>query len=167
MINKRLQLTLFLDERSSQVIEKIREEFNPQQYALIKAHVTPCREDELEELDFVLEILKRNRFPGISVDFGLAERFADGRGVLIRGVGDNSAFQELRKNLLQKFTDTPRKHEPHITLMHPRNSTCNDNIFEQIAHIELPTILSFNKISLIEQENGDAWRVLKEFDLQS
>jgi hypothetical protein len=55
---KRIQLTLFAEENKSGVIEKIREAFNPQQYELIKAHVTLCREDELEQLDKVLANLE-------------------------------------------------------------------------------------------------------------
>jgi len=49
--------------------------------------------------------------------------------------------------------------------MHPRNSSCTDSIFEKIAASYLPKKLMFNKISLIEQENDTAWKVLKEFSL--
>ncbi|MBL0007415.1 MAG: hypothetical protein IPP25_09600 [Saprospiraceae bacterium] len=51
---RRIQLTLFIDEKQSAAIERIRQKFNPQQYGLIKAHVTLCREDEIESFDNVL-----------------------------------------------------------------------------------------------------------------
>jgi 2'-5' RNA ligase len=54
---------------------------------------------------------------------------------------------------------------PHITLMHPRNSTCTNTIFEGINKINLPTQLKFNKISLIEQHNDESWNILQEFQL--
>jgi hypothetical protein len=47
MSKKRIQLTLFVGEPESVAIEHIRKMFNPLQYALIKAHVTLCRADEL------------------------------------------------------------------------------------------------------------------------
>ena len=52
-----------------------------------------------------------------------------------------------------------------ITLMHPRNSTCNDEIFEEIKNIPFPTKLTFKRISLIEQEINKEWKIIKEFDL--
>jgi len=54
---------------------------------------------------------------------------------------------------------------PHITIMHPRNSICNDEIFEQIKKQEFPTELEFKKISLIEQRSGEKWNVTKEFNI--
>lgn len=59
MNTKRIQLTLFIDEDESAPIEKIRKEFNPGQYALIKSHVILCREDELEQIENVLLNLER------------------------------------------------------------------------------------------------------------
>jgi hypothetical protein len=53
----------------------------------------------------------------------------------------------------------------HITLIHPRNSTCTDAIFEQIKELKFPTVLEFGKISLIEQRNGGKWNVLQEFNI--
>lgn len=61
--------------------------------------------------------------------------------------------------------DKPRRQEPHITLMHPRNSNCTDKIFEIIENVNLPTQLNFKTISLIEQINGRQWTVLKIFYL--
>ena len=167
MIKKRIQLTLFVDEHDSHNIEKIRKEFNPKQYSLIQSHVTLCREDELAQIDTVLQTLVGLNHPKITIDFGPAARFLNGTGVLIPSVGDNRQFHELRRSILQGATEALRKHEPHITLMHPRNSYCSDEIFEHIVSMEIPCKLTFNKICLIEQEDETAWKVVKEFALRS
>lgn len=65
MNKRRRQLTLFVDEKQSVTIESIRQKFNPQQYRLIKAHVTLCREDEIESIDTVLYNLTNQVLPKI------------------------------------------------------------------------------------------------------
>lgn len=78
----------------------------------------------------------------------------------------NTFFRELRKAVLQGIIDEPRDHEPHITLMHPRNSECTDEAFEEITRTSLPGKILFNKISLIEQVDGGQWTVIKEIKLR-
>jgi hypothetical protein len=176
ILQKRIQLTLFIANIVEVVphldnvlvnIETIRQKFNTIQYELIKAHITLCREDELEDIETVIFNLKNLDQPNITVEFGKPIRFSDGKGVMIPALGENSSFQNLRKVILQNSIENPRKHEPHITLMHPRNATCTDVIFEQIKKKELPSSLTFCKVSLIEQINGGQWTVLSEFDLIS
>jgi 2'-5' RNA ligase len=167
MNKKRIQLTLFVDENESEVIETIRREFNPEQYKLIKSHLTLCREDELEQIEVVLQTLSRLDHHSITIDFGSVERFSDGKGVLIPARGNNEQFRKLREEVLQDVTKNPAKHEPHITLMHPRNATCSDSLFEQLGKFKIPTKLEFRKISLIEQEDGSVWRVRNEFELKN
>ena len=166
MINKRTQLTLFTDEQEAEAIENIRSKFNPAQYALIKSHVTLCREDELGSVETIMQTLARLNHPFISIDFAPAARFADGKGVLIPSLGDNLPFHQLRTEVLQDINSHSRKYEPHITLIHPRNGTCTDAIFEQIKMISLPVKLVFKKIALIEQEAENKWNILQEFDLR-
>ncbi len=165
MTPKRLQLTLFIPESESRAIEKIRQTFNPAQYALIKSHVTLCREDELESLDLIRENLAQLNNNPIEIKFGPVIRFSDQKGVMIPAIGSNEAFQELRRQILKGTIETPRIQEPHITLMHPRNATCTDAIFEQIQQIPLPQSIRFMTISLIEQEIGMPWKVLKTYEL--
>ncbi|MCC6414034.1 MAG: 2'-5' RNA ligase family protein [Saprospiraceae bacterium] len=159
----RLQLTLFADEIVSENIEFIRRTFNPEQHALIGAHVTLCREDELEPLEKVMANLEALEFAPITIHFGKPVRFSDEKGVLLPAIGNNTPFFILRELVLNGVVETPRKHEPHLTLIHPRNATCTDAIFEKIQKIDLPESLTFTKISLIEQEMGEKWQVLKEF----
>ena len=163
---KRLQLTLFIEENEAQSIEIIRRKFNPLQYDLIKAHVTLCREDELENIDAIMLNLEKLNKAHVNIDFGDVVRFSEGNGVLIPALDDNESFQKLRAAILEGIIEQPRKHAPHITLMHPRNSTCTDSIFEQIIKVELPKKLTFKKISVIEQELGKEWQILSVFELK-
>ena len=166
-INIRRQLTLFLDQADAGTIEHIRNQFNPRQSELIKSHVTLCREKEIGNIERVLGNLIRLEEIEISIQFGPVIRFDEGKGVLIPGQGNNLRFQQLRARILQGVIDRPEKHAPHITLMHPRNSCCTDDIFHQIAKMTLPQRLIFQKISLIQQEENSPWEIIREFDLIS
>lgn len=163
---KRTQLTLFIDGRTAGPIEQVRRAYNPVQYALIPAHVTLCREDELESLEQVLHNLGHLEAGRLAIDLGAVVRFSEGKGVMIPAEGDNEPFQQLRKKILQGIVENPRRHEPHITLMHPRNADCSDEIFAQIEKLEFSRRIEFGKISLIEQVAGGKWYVLKEFELE-
>ncbi len=165
MNKRRLQLTLFVDEKHSVAIESIRQKFNPQQYGLIKAHVTLCREDEIEPIEAVLYNLTQQALPKISISFGKAIRFSDDNGVLLPANDNLHSFRTLRSQVLHGIIEAPRNHEPHITLMHPRNSTCTEVIYQQIVKITLPSLITFEKISLIEQIGQEPWKIIQEFDL--
>ena len=154
-----------MQETEAAIIDAVRREFNPEQYHVIKSHVTLCRENELEQIEKVMETLSELNHSCITIQFGEAIRFSDGKGVLLPATGDNETFHQLRKIALQPINEKPVKHQPHITLMHPRNSTCTDQLFEQIKKYQLLSHLSFTKISLIEQEYESKWHVLKEFYL--
>lgn len=164
MEENRKQLTLFIEEPSGS-IEKIRTEFNPEQSALISTHVTLCREDEIEHLADVIKRIKSIQLPNpVRVEFQEVKRFSNGKGVLIPAADLNIEFIELRKSVLGQ-EELKKEQLPHITLMHPRNSTCTNEIFKQITERTFPTKLEFSKISLIEQKNGGKWKVLQEFDI--
>ena len=167
MPQKRIQLSLFIDASASASIEIIRATFNPEQYALIPAHVTLCREDELESIDKVLKNLQCLTQDSVKIDFGPVVQFSEGKGVLIPAIGPNDSFHELRANILHRIIKKPRIPEPHITLIHPRNATCTDEIFTEIAGYDLPNTIIFKKISLIEQEIGMKWYILEEFHLKT
>ena len=164
-VHIRRQLTLFVDQKDAEIIEKVRKEFNPVQFELIKSHVTLCREDEIENLEQVISNLLSLDHEEIVIEFGKATRFDNGKGLFLPAITDTTSFQKLRKQVLNGLASTPRKLEPHITLMHPRNSTCTENIFEQVKKVSFLTKLKFKKISLIEQENGGKWNILQVFEL--
>lgn len=160
----RRQLTLFIQGDHLGMIEEIRREFNAVQYGLISAHVTLCREDETSSMDRVLENIERMAFDQpLIIKFGAVERFENGKGVWLPASTDNQQFQEWRKQVLKGVVDPPAQHSPHVTLMHPRNSTCTDDTFYKIKQYPLPTELWFNEISLIEQRNGGRWTILDKF----
>jgi 2'-5' RNA ligase superfamily len=166
-MSHRLQLTLFVPPQQAISIEAIRQTVNPVQYALIKSHVTLCREDELEPLNAVLRNLQQLKHPPITIGFGPAIRFAEGKGVLLPAIDGREKFMQLRRLVLQGVTDIPRVHEAHLTLLHPRNATCTDAIFAQVQQAPLPMQIQFDTISLIEQVDGGAWTVLEQFNLGS
>ena len=159
----RRQLTLFVSKDDAATIEAIRRKYNLKQRELIDCHVTLCREDEIENIDGVLHNLANLTKRSLLIYFGRVTRFNDGKGVLIPATNENEAFHELRKQVLKGVNDNPKRHEPHITLMHPRNSTCTDKIFEEIEQVNLPSQLIFKSISLIEQVDGGQWKTLKTF----
>jgi 2'-5' RNA ligase len=161
----RRQLTLFLSENNEN-IEKIRATFNPIQFNLIAAHITLCREDEIDQLDKIIENIKSiSCGKPIHIEFDPVKRFENGKGVLIPGKIRNPDFHNLRKAILKDLIESPREHQPHITLMHPRNSTCTDEVFNKIKEYPLPDVLTFEQISLIEQRNGEKWQVIETYSL--
>ncbi len=161
-IKNRIQLTLFVREIENLEIEKTRKTFNIEQYKLIKSHITICREEELIQLDKIKLNLEKLDFSSFCLSFGKPIRFSNGKGVLIPAIADYMEFKELRSQILSGIFEKPRNQEPHITLMHPRNSTCTDEIFEIIQNTNFPTVLKFDKISLIEQTNGEKWKISKQ-----
>lgn len=164
--NIRRQLTLFVKKQDAAVIERIRSRFNPVQQELIDCHVTLCREDEITDNERVLSNLRTNKLNAITIQFGPATRFENGKGVLLPVDGDYYAFQQLRLNILEGTTSSIRRHEPHITLMHPQNATCTDEVFEIIQQTIFPQVFRFTEVSLIEQINGGVWKIIQTFSLK-
>ena len=163
--NTRRQLTLFVEPNDAENIEKVRQEFNPGQFELIKAHVTLCREDEIENLEKVISNIISLTQMYITIEFKKIERFDHGKGLFLPAKSGNDEFNNLRRQVLKGVIDFPRQQEPHITLMHPKNSTCTDTIFKQVETIHLPTKLNFKKISIIEQKDDGQWKILQEFNM--
>ncbi|TDX02167.1 2'-5' RNA ligase family protein [Dinghuibacter silviterrae] len=164
--NIRRQLTLFVEENDAIRIESVREKFNPVQCTLIQSHVTLCREDELVNLEKIVENLRKLDAQPVTIKFAGVARFDNGKGVFLPGATANNEFHQLRKKILQGATDLIRQIVPHITLMHPRNSCCTDDIFEVIRTMDLPTCLTFNEVSLIEQIGAGRWQTKMTYPLQ-
>lgn len=166
MVETRRQLTLFLNEQESDAIESIRQRFNPVQYQLINSHITLCREDEITDWAAVQQNLETLPVAAFTLATSPAERFSAGKGVYIPIKDETQQFQRLREVVLHQVMAMPRAHEPHITLMHPRNSTCTDAIFAALQAMPIPSTLSITHISVIEQEIGKAWQTLADYPLQ-
>lgn len=164
MINRK-QLTLFVPKPQATALEALRARYNPLQKALIDSHVTLCREDELQELETLLQRLRELTLPTLSISFGPVARFENGEGVWLPASGNLELYYELRARILGEEAASRKRPLPHITLMHPRNSTCSDAIFEHFKQAELPGAIVFSAITLIEQVNGGPWSILEEFPL--
>ncbi|AXG68110.1 2'-5' RNA ligase superfamily protein [Kordia sp. SMS9] len=161
----RKQLTLFVNTFEAIPIENIRAEFNPKQYGLIPAHVTLCREDEIEPIATTIKRLQTVFIEKpLRIEFEKVQRFANGKGVFMPCSENYSEFIALRKAVLGQ-SELKKAQIPHITLMHPRNATCTDATFAAIQNRQLPRLLTFTKISLIAQKNGGKWHVLNEFEI--
>ena len=160
----RIQLTLFVEDPSG-VIEGLRAAHNPVQHSLIAAHVTLCREDELGTAEAVVAHLRDAELGGpLTLRFGAAARFSEGKGVWLPPDGPQPAFDALRKAALGA-TSTPRPFDAHLTLLHPRNATCTDAIFAEMQAAALPRQVVFDRVCLIGQQADGVWRVLWSRDL--
>ncbi len=163
--NTRRQLTLFVQEYKD-TFEEIRRKFNPLQYALIPAHVTLCREDEISLREQVIHKIKSfTKGNHLKIKFGKIERFDGNKGLWLPGSTENSDFYEIRSKLLDGLVDNIRRPKPHITLMHPANSTCTDEIFEQINRYQFPTEITFKEISHIEQIKNGKWKTIGQYEI--
>ncbi|MEP7267907.1 MAG: 2'-5' RNA ligase family protein [Saprospiraceae bacterium] len=161
----RTQLTLFVNKNDSSEIEKVRQKYNPIQYGLIDSHVTLCRENEIENLPQVIRNLLNLNIANISIEFWQVRRFHFDQGVLLPSLGQNHDFQMLRTLVLKNIIDNPSSMEAHITLMHPRNSECNEEIFREIRKNTFPESILFQTIALIQQENGGVWKSVESFQI--
>lgn len=137
-------------------IESLRRAFNPVQARLIPAHVTLCREDEVDDWEAVLKRVAAMGPIAVTLHFGRPVR--DENLVLLPVVGSTDSFDRLRFELLATAGSAPRKHSPHITLIHPRNGVCSDAIFKDITTRTAPFTATFREISLIEQRDGGVWK---------
>lgn len=149
----RRQASLYLPEQFQ--LEALRFRHNPLQAQLIPAHVTLCREDEV--VDWVaFESRLESLCPfEITLEFGAPVRERDFVYLPVRsGLED---FHEFRCTLL---TTTARRHNPHVTIIHPRNGTCTDQIFAEISATISPFQTTFREVMLIEQEDGGVWKIM-------
>ncbi|MEM0925647.1 MAG: 2'-5' RNA ligase family protein [Planctomycetota bacterium] len=149
----RHQASLYLSDAGA--IETLRQRFNPRQAELIPAHVTLCREDEVGDWD-LLRARASDLCPfELRLEFGAAIRDRD--LVYLPVVSGEAEFRELRADLLGT---RPRDHDPHITLIHPRNGRCTDRDFREISRLAEPFGHVFRSIRVIEQRDGGKWRTL-------
>jgi 2'-5' RNA ligase len=160
----RRQLALFVPSAAAVALEAIRRRVDPVQHRLIPAHVTLCRDEELADrpIDELCAELAMIRQPPLTLEFGPAET-STGHGVLLPCIAGELAYHELRVALLQ--SDEIRPYHPHITLAHPRNPHALENVAS--AYDSLPRLLTirFERVSLIEQVDGQPWAVMHECNL--
>ncbi len=145
-------------------LESVRRALDPLQAILIPAHVTLCREDEIDQLS-ISEIERRlasSTVQPITLSFGRPLTF-EGHGVLLPCVAGEPAFHELRTHVLG--TTAISRRAPHITLAHPRNPSSPRSSLARAMELPDNRSFTFATIALIEQTGVAPWRVLQQFSL--
>jgi len=159
---KRSQLTMFVPEVFAAPIEAIRRVVDPVQHSLIPAHVTLCREDELETFEGWRERLTAMTAESIrlTLRFGRAVSFS-GHGIMLPCIEGIEKFRNLRQAILG--SDTIRDAQPHMTLAHPRNPKALGNAIEIGSELPSEFEITFDTIRLIEQVDAKPWNVIETF----
>lgn len=159
---KRSQLTLFVPEGTNVSIESVRRVVDPVQHRLIPAHVTLCREDELDSFPGWRDRLgsaEPRPFP-LTLRFGPAVAF-DGHGIMLPCIEGIEKFRNLRRSILG--SDVIRDAQPHLTLAHPRNPKSPGNAIEAAYELPMSFEITFDTIRLIEQIDSQPWKVIETF----
>ena len=115
---KRRQLTLFLPPNQLATVDPIRQMLDPVQHSIVSAHVTLCRDDELDSWQVIRQRLASLGEISLTMQFGEPQVLSDGC-VLLRPTHGAENFQHLRQSVLGLSASV---HGAHITLLHPRNS---------------------------------------------
>ncbi len=151
----RRQASIFLPDRFQ--IDSLRLRHNPIQARLIPAHVTLCREDEVVDWDAVRSRLE-SLFPfEIVLEFDVPVR--ENNFVFLPVRGGSNEFHALRCAILAKDA---RQHVPHVTIIHPRNGICTDQIFEEITATVSSFQHTFREVMLIEQAGDGNWETIAQ-----
>ena len=155
----RRQLTLLLPAAQQAIVEPIRQRLDPRQHAIIPAHVTLCRDEELPSLDVLGQRLAVLGAFAFTMQFGGPQRLADGC-VLLRPTLGMEHYQHLRQSILGA---SAKAHGAHITLLHPRNAADAIYNLTEIAPVLAGLTATFRTIAFIEQCGSGPWRVRQEY----
>lgn len=157
--HSRQQLTLFVPEPWGSQLDALRQTLDPVQASLIAAHVTLCREDELEGMDLDAIFKRISAWPSgaLQLAFGAPRRF-DGHGVLLPCEHGMHAFQYLRTQLLQD--PCARLHGAHLTLAHPRNPRNAGNTDTALRACAQRWVVAFPSVALIATQDSEPWRIV-------
>lgn len=149
----RRQASLFLADQFQ--LESLRLRYNPVQARLIPAHVTFCREDEVADWDALRASLESLCPFEIVLRFG--EPVREDNFVFLPVIEGHDQFHEFRCAILG---NDARRHVPHVTMIHPRNGTCTDQIFTDITDTVSSFQYTFREVVLIEQEGHGVWKTI-------
>lgn len=155
----RRQLSLYVPGEAAAAIEAVRRVVDPVQHALIPAHVTLCRDDEVDSVSL---LALAGTLAPVTLVFGRALAF-DGHGVLLPCIAGEDAFAQLRGRILSAARRLP----PHITLAHPRNPRVSGNTLKRALTLPAEITIVFTEVCLIEQALGEPWRVIDRYALGS
>jgi hypothetical protein len=155
----RRQLTLFLPPEQRAVVEPFRQRLDPRQHALIPAHVTLCRDDELADWPTLERRLSDLGAFSLTLRFG-APQVLPGGCILLRPTHGAEQYQELRRFLLGSSAPI---HGAHVTLLHPRHATGATPDLTEIATALAGLTATIRTIALIEQHDSNPWQLLREY----
>jgi len=160
----RTQLTLFVPSPEREQLEALRHQLDPVQAALIAAHVTLCREDEIAALaaDTLPDRVRRWPHGPLMLAFGAPQRF-QGHGALLPGAQGLQAFQQLRQWLLADAA--ARVHHAHLTLAHPRNPRAPGNTDAALDAAPPALRLRLSQVALVQQAGAQPWRLPQQAPL--
>lgn len=154
-LHTRRQLSLFVPEPQRARVERIRQRLDPVQSALIPAHVTLCREDEMADVRDLIPRLARLPPFRISMGFGAPEQIPEG-GVLLRPSSGAETFHALRQAVLGA---SARPYGAHLTLLHPRNAVGAAYDLAAITRELADLVITFEVLFLITQQGRNPWQV--------
>ncbi len=158
-MTRRTQWTLFVPSPHRERLDAIRAQLDPVQHALIGAHVTLCREDEIEgiDVDVLRALLCTFAATELRLWFGDPVRFG-GHGVLLPCVEGHEQFHRLRQHVLGDAS--ARRQEAHVTLAHPRNPHAEGNRDDVVAGLRCARVIHFAHVARIEQDGSAPWQTL-------
>jgi hypothetical protein len=161
----RIQLSLYVPSASAARIEEARRLLDPIQASLIPAHVTLCRDDELNDFEVARlgSIIEASGAGPITLKFGRPEVF-QGHGVLLPCIEGQEEFHDLRCRLLG--SSTVRRHAPHITIAHPRNPRSPQNEPANLETLPSGLVIGFAEVWHIVQEGTMPWQVIARHPLR-
>jgi 2'-5' RNA ligase len=162
---RRFQLSLFVPPPLAQTLEELRGRLDPVQFHLIPAHVTLCREDELDDTILARLMSGPRAFETgpVTLGFGLPESFHV-HGILLPCTAGEEGYHSLRQWILgDRAVNRP---QPHITLAHPRNPKTPANTGpSSVVGLSSEIRITFTSVSLIRQDGSAPWRVVESFAL--
>lgn len=160
----RVQLSLYVPTSSAEILEATRRLLDPIQCSLIPAHVTLCREEDLQDLNLanLVSIIASSGAGPMSLKFGSPQVFQE-HGVLLPCIEGEEEFQELRCRLLG--SRSVRRQAPHITLAHPRNSCSPHNKPSNLGAVPSGLVITFSEVRYIMQEAAMPWQVIATYPL--
>ncbi len=148
------QLSLFIEGPGGDCMNTLRRQLDPIQASLIPAHVTLCREDELDGLTPEVIATRLAGAAPVSLCFGVPERFG-GHGILLPCIAGQVEFDALRRRALAQ--PTVRQQSAHVTLAHPRNPRSAGN---HLPAMDTRLIAAFAAVRWIRQVGTSPWQTL-------
>ena len=158
-LETRRQLSLFIPEPWGSVVDSVRAQADPVQHALIPAHATLVRDEDVDDWSVVR--VRLNLLGPIRMELSVGEvQGCDYDGAYLPLEGPTHEYDRLRQVLLFDQPGCSRTQAPHITLMHPRNRANFGMQFANLKAVKFPPAVTFDQVVMIAQSRGRPWKVV-------